>query len=160
MISSVPEPFMFFSILYNYMTMTTTGIISPSCFVTCVTITSHLLSKSKINKIKVKKNKMKPSLLFIILILASAEFVINSIIYLATKVFFFITNYIRELKIEINIRKKRKIEKATKFVKKNEVNSERSRDNTKMSTRRDKEISRQEITSEKISRLLYKTIYH
>ena len=100
------------------MTMTATGIISPSCFVTCVTITSHLLSKSKINLIKLKKNKMKPSLLFIILILASAEFVINSIIYLATKVFFFITNYIRELKIEINIRKKRKIEKATKFVKK------------------------------------------
>ena len=53
--------------------------------------------------------------MFIILILASAEFAVNSIIYSATKVSSFTTNYKRKLRIGVDIRKKRKIEKVTKF---------------------------------------------
>jgi len=44
--------------------------------------------------------------------LALAEFTVNNKAYLATK---FIANYSRELRMEVNIRRKR-IEKALKFV--------------------------------------------
>jgi len=47
--------------------------------------------------------------------LASAEFVVNNKVYLATKMSLFIANYGRELRIGGDIRKKRKVEKATKF---------------------------------------------
>ena len=48
--------------------------------------------------------------------LASAEFVVNNKVYLATKMSLFIANYGRELRIGGDIRKKRKVEKATKFI--------------------------------------------
>ena len=44
-----------------------------------------------------------------------AEFAINNKIYLATKVFMFIVNYKRELKMGIDIRRKEKVEKAMEF---------------------------------------------
>ena len=44
-----------------------------------------------------------------------AEFAINNKIYLATKVFMFIVNYKRELKMGIDIRMKEKVEKAMEF---------------------------------------------
>jgi len=48
--------------------------------------------------------------------LASAEFAINNKAYLTTKVSLFMANYRRELRMGIDIRRKGKIEKATKFV--------------------------------------------
>jgi len=48
--------------------------------------------------------------------LASAEFVINNKIHSTTKVSQFIANYKRELRVGIDLRRKGKIEKATKFV--------------------------------------------
>jgi len=48
--------------------------------------------------------------------LASAEFVVNNKIHTATKVSPFIANYGRELRMEEDIRKKGKVEKAIKFV--------------------------------------------
>ena len=50
--------------------------------------------------------------------LTLAEFIVNNKVYLATKVSLFITNYSRELRMGANIRRKKKIEKVTKFVKK------------------------------------------
>ena len=38
--------------------------------------------------------------------------------YLAAKVFLFITNYGREIRMGVDIRKKRKVEKTTEFVEK------------------------------------------
>ena len=49
--------------------------------------------------------------------LASAEFVINNKTYLTTKVSPFIANYGREMRIGVDLRRKRKIEKAMEFVK-------------------------------------------
>ena len=49
--------------------------------------------------------------------LVSAEFTVNNKIYSATKVSLFMTNYGRDLRIGGDIRKKRKVEKATKFIK-------------------------------------------
>ena len=43
------------------------------------------------------------------------EFVVNNKVYSAMKVLSFIANYGRELRIGMNIRKKGKVEKATKF---------------------------------------------
>ena len=48
--------------------------------------------------------------------LVSAEFLINNKAHLTTKVSLFITNYKRELRIRIYIRRKGKMEKATEFV--------------------------------------------
>jgi len=45
--------------------------------------------------------------------LASAEFVVNNKLHLATKISLFITKYSRELRMEVDIRRKGKIEKAT-----------------------------------------------
>jgi len=45
--------------------------------------------------------------------LASAEFVVNNKLHLATKISLFIANYSRELRMEVDIRRKGKIEKAT-----------------------------------------------
>jgi len=47
--------------------------------------------------------------------LASAEFAINNKIHLTTKVFSFMANYGRELRMGIYIRRKGKIEKVTEF---------------------------------------------
>jgi len=47
----------------------------------------------------------------------SAEFAVNNKIYLATKVSPFMANYGRELRVGTDIRKKEKVEKATKFAK-------------------------------------------
>jgi len=44
-----------------------------------------------------------------------AEFVINNKAYLTTKVSLFMANYRRKLRMEINIRRKEKVEKATEF---------------------------------------------
>jgi len=44
-----------------------------------------------------------------------AEFAINNI-HLITKVFLFMVNYRRELRMGADIRKKEKVEKATEFV--------------------------------------------
>ena len=48
--------------------------------------------------------------------LASAEFIINNKTYFTTKVLLFMANYGRELRMEVNLRKKEKMEKATEFV--------------------------------------------
>ena len=48
--------------------------------------------------------------------LALAEFVVNNKVYSATKIFPFIANYGRELKMGRNIRKKGKVEKAMEFL--------------------------------------------
>ena len=48
--------------------------------------------------------------------LASAEFAVNNKVYIATKVLSFMANYGRELRIEGDIRKRRKVERAMKFV--------------------------------------------
>ena len=45
-----------------------------------------------------------------------AEFVINNKVHLATKISPFMANYGRELRIGVDIRKKRKVEKAIEFV--------------------------------------------
>ena len=49
--------------------------------------------------------------------LASAEFTVNNKVYSAIKMSLFITNYGRKLRMEIDIRRKEKVEKAMKFVK-------------------------------------------
>ena len=46
-----------------------------------------------------------------------AEFLINNKAHSTTKVSSFIVNYGRKLRIEVDLKRKRKIEKATKFVK-------------------------------------------
>jgi len=48
--------------------------------------------------------------------LALAEFAVNNKVHTATKVSPFMANYKRELKIEGDIRKRGKVEKATEFV--------------------------------------------
>ena len=47
--------------------------------------------------------------------LVTAEFAVNNKVYLAKKVSPFMANYIRELQIGEDIRKKGKVEKATEF---------------------------------------------
>jgi len=42
--------------------------------------------------------------------------VVNSKVYAATKVLLFIANYRRELRIRVDIKRKRKVEKAMEFV--------------------------------------------
>jgi len=49
-----------------------------------------------------------------------AEFVINNKIHSTTKVSPFMANYGRELRMEIDLRRKKKIEKATEYRKKQE----------------------------------------
>ena len=44
-----------------------------------------------------------------------AEFVINNKTYLITKVFLFIVNYGRKLRIEVDLKRKEKIEEAMEF---------------------------------------------
>ena len=46
-----------------------------------------------------------------------AEFVVNNKTHSATKISLFIINYGRELKMEADIRRKEKVEKAIEFVK-------------------------------------------
>ena len=48
--------------------------------------------------------------------MALTEFVVNNKVHLATRIFLFITNYSKKLKIGVNIRKKEKVEKVMKFV--------------------------------------------
>ena len=48
--------------------------------------------------------------------LATAEFVVNNKVYTATKISPFIANYGRKLRMEADIRKKGKVEKAMEFV--------------------------------------------
>jgi len=48
--------------------------------------------------------------------LASAEFVVNNKVHMATKILPFMANYGRELRMGGDIRKKGKVEKATEFV--------------------------------------------
>jgi len=47
--------------------------------------------------------------------LALAEFAVNNKTYLTTKVSLFITNYGREMRMEIDLRRKEKVEKAMEF---------------------------------------------
>ena len=47
-----------------------------------------------------------------------AEFAVNNKVYTATKVSPFMTNYRRELQMRVNIRRKRKVEKAMEFIEK------------------------------------------
>jgi len=49
--------------------------------------------------------------------LATAEFAVNNKVHTTTKVLPFIANYSRKLWIEVDIRRKGKVENATKFVK-------------------------------------------
>ena len=46
-----------------------------------------------------------------------AEFAVNNKVYSATKVFLFIANYSRKLRMGADIRRKDKVEKAIKFAK-------------------------------------------
>ena len=46
------------------------------------------------------------------------KFAVNNKVHIVTKVFSFIVNYSRELRIRVVIRKKRKVEKAIEFVEK------------------------------------------
>jgi len=46
-----------------------------------------------------------------------AEFVVNNKIYSAIRIYSFMVNYRRELRIEANIRKNRKMEKIIEFAK-------------------------------------------
>jgi len=48
--------------------------------------------------------------------LVSAEFAVNDKVHTATKVSSFMANYSRELRMESNIRKRGKVEKAIEFV--------------------------------------------
>ena len=48
--------------------------------------------------------------------MASAEFAVNNKVHTATKVSLFIANYRRELRMEDDIKRKGKVEKATEFV--------------------------------------------
>jgi len=48
--------------------------------------------------------------------LALAEFSVNNKVHSTTKMFLFMANYKRELRMEADIRKKGKVEKATEFV--------------------------------------------
>ena len=48
--------------------------------------------------------------------LVSAEFAVNNKVHSATKMFLFITNYSRELRMGGDIRKKEKVEKSMEFV--------------------------------------------
>ena len=50
--------------------------------------------------------------------MASAEFTINNKVHSAIKMLLFMANYGRKLRIVINIRKRRKIEKMTEFAEK------------------------------------------
>ena len=45
----------------------------------------------------------------------TAEFVVNNKVHTATKVLSFMANYRRELRMGTDIRRKRKVEKATEF---------------------------------------------
>jgi len=56
--------------------------------------------------------------------LALAEFVINNKAHSTTKVSLFVADYGRELRIEIDIRRKRKMKKATKFVERMKIQEE------------------------------------
>ena len=47
-----------------------------------------------------------------------AEFAINNKIHLITKVFLFIANYERKIRMEVDLRRKEKIEKVMEFVEK------------------------------------------
>jgi len=49
--------------------------------------------------------------------LAMAEFMVNNKVHLATKISLFMENYRRKLRMEADIRKKGKVEKAMEFVK-------------------------------------------
>jgi len=46
-----------------------------------------------------------------------AEFVVNNKTYSVTKVFLFMANYSKEIRMEVDIRRKEKVEKAMKFPK-------------------------------------------
>ena len=48
--------------------------------------------------------------------LALAEFMINNKVHSAIKVFLFIANYERELRMEVDVRRKEKMEKTMEFV--------------------------------------------
>jgi len=47
-----------------------------------------------------------------------AECAVNNKVYMVTRISLFITNYRRELKMEVNIRRQKKMEKARKFTEK------------------------------------------
>ena len=56
-----------------------------------------------------------------------AEFAVNNKIYLTTKLYLFIANYSKKLRIVADIRKKRKIEKTTTFAKRLKKVQEKTR---------------------------------
>jgi len=48
--------------------------------------------------------------------LATVEFVVNNKVHIATQILPFMANYERELRMGVNIRRKRKVKKTTEFV--------------------------------------------
>ena len=50
--------------------------------------------------------------------MVTAKFVVNNKIYMAIKILPFIANYERELRMEVDIRRKEKVEKTTEFMEK------------------------------------------
>jgi len=67
--------------------------------------------------------------------------VVNSKVYMATRILSFIANYRRELRMGMNIRRKEKVEKVTEFAERMKK-IRKSRGSIKEGTRRDKEASR------------------
>ena len=68
------------------------------------------------------------------------KFVVKSKAYTTTKVLLFIANYRRELRMEADIRRKKKIEKMTKFIEK--IKKIWSRSSTNKNPRRNENTSK------------------
>ena len=71
-----------------------------------------------------------------------AEFAVNNKIYLATKISLFIANYGKELKMEVDIRKKEKVERVTEFVERIKKIQKKSLSSTEKDLRGNKVASR------------------
>jgi len=75
-------------------------------------------------------------------LLAIAKFVVNNKTYSVTKMFLFIANYSREMRMGVNIRKESKSRKDNRVCRKNKEDTKESRSSIKESLGKDKETSR------------------
>ena len=74
--------------------------------------------------------------------LVTAEFIVNNKVHMVTKVLSFIVNYGRELRMEADIRRKRKVKKATEFMERMKKVQEKAEVVFKKGTVRYEKISR------------------
>ena len=74
--------------------------------------------------------------------LAIVKFAVNNKTYLATKMSLFIVNYGRELRMRVDIRRKRKLKKRNRVCKKNKEGSERGWSSIKKSSGGNEAVSR------------------